>query len=50
MQTLAVCAVQPEAAIDSHDRPRGDWSSPESPGLIMAKMNSLCDADVIRAL
>jgi polyphosphate kinase len=27
-----------------------DWSSPETPGCIMAKMNSLCDADVVRAL
>lgn len=50
LQTLALAPFNLKRRLIAMIERETDWSSPESPGLIMAKMNSLCDTDVITAL
>jgi len=50
LQTLSLAPFNLKRRLIAMIDREADWSSPESPGLIMAKMNSLCDADVVNAL
>ncbi len=50
LRTLAMAPFSLKRRIITMIDREADWSSPESPGLIMAKMNSLCDPDVVQAL
>ncbi len=50
LRTLAMAPFSLKRRIIAMIDREADWSSPESPGLIMAKMNSLCDPEVAAAL
>ncbi|HOX11935.1 MAG TPA: polyphosphate kinase 1 [Spirochaetia bacterium] len=50
LRTLAMAPFSLKRRIIAMIDREADWSSPETPGLIMAKMNSLCDPDVVAAL
>jgi polyphosphate kinase len=50
LKTLAMAPFNLKRRLIAMIDREADWSSPEAPGVIMAKMNSLCDADVVRAL
>ncbi len=50
LRTLAMAPFSLKRRIISMIDREADWSSPETPGMIMAKMNSLCDPDVVAAL
>lgn len=50
LRTLAMAPFSLKRRIIAMIDREADWSSPESPGLIMAKMNSLCDPEVVAAL
>ena len=50
LRTLAMAPFSLKRRIIAMIDREAEWSSPETPGLIMAKMNSLCDPDVVSAL
>lgn len=50
LRTLSMAPFSLKRRIIAMIDREADWSSPETPGLIMAKMNSLCDPDVVTAL
>lgn len=50
LRTLSMAPFSLKGRIISMIDREAEWSTPETPGLIMAKMNSLCDPDVVSAL